>query len=255
MSVRMWLIDYSSADISQLGSWKKSFLQTSFADDPASSPEVRVEKFVRDVSLRYALSQEYPLLFNEWSFGKTDLGKPYLHNWGFENLKFSLSHSGKHLAIILTSENNKSLSSVGIDIEPTSRAGQAKKLKDEFLSDDELSNLDQMPESDLASVILKHWTLKESISKALGLGLSLPFRTINLEVSSQNQVQLVSFTDNNTYDASEFFLKACEPKPGLQLAYCLQGQSYVDESPQISILNFYEVLKFCKIMPIQKKHA
>ena len=252
MSVRIWLIDYSSADLNQLGFRKQSPLQKYFEADSAASDEVRLQNYVRDVSLRYALSQEYPLRFDEWSFGKTALGKPYLTNWGFEDLKFSISHSGKHLAIILTSESNKTLSNVGIDIEPTSRARQAEKLKDEFLSEKELFNLNRLPDSELASVILKLWTLKESISKALGLGLCLPFSSINLEVSGQNQVQLISFADENLYEVSEFFLKSCEPKPGLQLAYCLQGQSYVDQAPQILILNFSEVLNFCKLMPILK---
>ena len=248
MSVRIWLIDYSGADLGQLESEKTSSSQDNL--DSAACSEVRLQNIVRNISLRHALSQEYPLLFNEWTFSKSDLGKPRLLNPGFENLKFSISHSAKHLAIILALGDNELLSNLGIDVEPISRSRQAEKLKDEFLSEAELLILNQMPDSEIANVVLKHWTLKESISKAVGLGLSLPFSSITLRVVGQSQPQIISFADNNLYEPSEFLLRSYEPKPGLQLAYCIQGPSHVDEQPEIINLKFSEVLKFHELMPI-----
>ncbi len=250
MSVRIWLIDYTDADLDQLESAKKISSQDTLELSTAACSEVRLQNIVRDISLRHALSQEYALPFDEWSFAKSDLGKPFLRNIGFEHLKFSVSHSAKHLAIILASGGNPLLSNVGIDVEPISRSGQAEKLKNEFLSEGELSIVNRMPEQEIANVILKHWTLKESISKAVGLGLGLPFSSITLRAVDQSQPQIISFADNNLYEPSEFHLKSYEPKPGLQLAYCIQGPYYGDEQPQTTNLNFSEVLKFQKLMPI-----
>jgi 4'-phosphopantetheinyl transferase len=97
-----------------------------------------------------------PLDTNEW-------GKPRFAGSGFD---CNLSHAGSQVWVALAFG-----SSVGIDVESASFAGDV----DEFVSafhPQELSALAARPDRTLAA--LRCWSRKESISKAAGMGLSLP---------------------------------------------------------------------------------
>lgn len=243
VSVRVWLIDYSCADAKVMRSNTDFGLRNHFELPAGLSSEVQLQNYVRDISLRYILSQEYRIPVEDWSFVKSKLGKPSILNLGFEDLKFSVSHSGKHLAIILASGSSDVITDVGIDIEPISRSDQAAKLKQEFLSEVELSAINRLNNSEGARLVLNHWTLKEAISKAVGLGLSLPFHSFSIKFLDSNTPQLFSITKQTEYNTADFFLKSCEPKLGIQLAYCVYGKKYVDQGPPILNLNFSEVLR------------
>lgn len=97
-------------------------------------------------------------------FFNTD-GKPLSNK---TTVKFNLSHSGNY--IILATANND----VGTDIEALGRYNEsiAKKI----LTNEELKYVSD----DLDNRFTTIWTLKEAVSKAIGIGIRISFSSLNV---------------------------------------------------------------------------
>lgn len=79
-------------------------------------------------------------------------------------LYLSLSHCASHVAVVI------SPSPVGVDVE----------IAANFFSSSEQGDLAQITPSSYDHRFLRLWTAKEALSKALGLGLSLPFDSFSV---------------------------------------------------------------------------
>ncbi len=113
-------------------------------------------------------------------FQTTAYGKPYLVRPEKSNLKFNLSHSGDWAALALAKKIE-----IGIDIE------SAKVLADSDWRDLALLIRHQNdPVINNVQDFYRLWVIKESVVKALGLGLSLPLNEF-----------FISFTGNNRFQA------------------------------------------------------
>ena len=115
---------------------------------------------------RHALSLLLKCSMLDIGFEKTETGKPYCN----EPLAphFNLSHSDDAVVLAFSS-----LAEIGVDIEPLDRNISAK-MAPQILNADSYQiwqNCDPL-------VLLTHWTQKEAISKAIGLGLSMGFKSI-----------------------------------------------------------------------------
>lgn len=101
-----------------------------------------------------------PLIYSE--FGKPMLAPPY------DFLHFNLSHCPE-LALLATSHHGP----LGIDLEPVTRAADLLGCEDSFCHPTEISCL--ADEKIFRSLeLLRIWTAKEALLKALGTGLSFP---------------------------------------------------------------------------------
>ena len=105
-------------------------------------------------------AHEVPLIYSE--FGKPALSPPH------QFLHFNLSHCPSLAAIALSIDGP-----VGIDLEATERATDLLECESTFCHPDEISKL---PTEIVARSLqlLRIWTAKEAILKALGTGLSSP---------------------------------------------------------------------------------
>ncbi|RYD48437.1 MAG: 4'-phosphopantetheinyl transferase superfamily protein, partial [Verrucomicrobiaceae bacterium] len=132
-------------------------------------------KFERDASqwaetragMRQILGQALGLAPIEVPLVTSPNGKPLLaapHG----QLHFNLSHC-EGLAILALSEAGP----VGIDLEPCQRAGDVLECEASFCHPEEIRGLPPVPE-ERAKQLLRIWTAKEAILKALGTGLSHP---------------------------------------------------------------------------------
>lgn len=105
-------------------------------------------------------AKDVPLISG--SKGKPSLAPPY------HSLEFNLSHTDD-LAVLITSTDG----AVGIDLEPLERAASLLECASSFCHPEELDSLATEAKA-RASALLKLWTAKESLLKALGNGLSFP---------------------------------------------------------------------------------
>lgn len=90
-------------------------------------------------------------------------GKPHLRD---HDLRFNLSHSGGH-ALVAVGRAAR----IGVDLELRDRLRDADRLASRVLAPVELSAFTALPTSERAKALLRAWTRKEALLKAIGLGL------------------------------------------------------------------------------------
>lgn len=119
-----------------------------------------------------------PLIYSE--FGKPSLAPP------FDSIHFNLSHC-PDLAIVALSSDGP----VGVDLESAARAPELLGCESSFCHPDEIHFL---PANAIARAhqLLKIWTAKEALLKALGTGLSHPPEGVQIVFGASNAVGLSS---------------------------------------------------------------
>lgn len=105
-------------------------------------------------------ARSIPLIYSE--FGKPMLAAPY------DFLHFNLSHC-RELAILASSRDGP----LGIDLEPMARTTDLLGCESSFCHPAEISNLADEKVA-RSRELLRIWTAKEALLKALGTGLSFP---------------------------------------------------------------------------------
>jgi len=95
-------------------------------------------------------------------------GKPRLQA-PFTSLQFNLAHCGIRCVVAVTLGRP-----VGVDIESVQAGPELPAVAGEIFSESEKKSMDAWPEEEWNRKFLRHWTLKESYSKAVGMGLRLP---------------------------------------------------------------------------------
>ena len=112
---------------------------------------------------------------------KDENGRPYIEQADTApRFDFSLSHAGRHIAVILAvAENSSEVPRVGIDVEIPHERISKEKLASRFFSSEEKTRLAECQYSDRE--FLRIWTRKESYLKFVGTGLSGGMKEANTE--------------------------------------------------------------------------
>lgn len=105
-------------------------------------------------------------------FKYSPFGKPSLAT--HEALQFSISHS-KDLAVIAVSD-----SAIGVDVEYVHEIPGLDRVMETVCTGDELRQLAALSPPDRLQGFLRCWTRKEAYVKALGEGLSMDLRTLEV---------------------------------------------------------------------------
>ncbi|MFT5505149.1 MAG: 4'-phosphopantetheinyl transferase [Gammaproteobacteria bacterium] len=132
--------------------------------------------------------------------------RPVLSHYSAEQIDFNLSHS-RNWVVMAVSEN---LNRIGVDIEfqrdNLDYAGMAERV----FSQAEQKQLASLEGCARQSYFYQIWTIKESISKALGLGMKIGFGKIDINIEGGNSYlksipslikdwQIVGFELNQTF--------------------------------------------------------
>jgi len=136
---------------------------------------LRHEHLVARALVRTVLSSYLPGAPAAWRFRPGPHGRPELDPP--QPLRFNLSHSGD-LAICAVSGGAE----VGVDVEPYARAEKILGLAGRVLSDRERTALPALGPEQALGRALTLWTLKEAYVKALGIGISVPLRSLSFSV-------------------------------------------------------------------------
>lgn len=99
---------------------------------------------------------------------RTPTGRPYLR--GEERMSVSIGHTGDLLVVGLSR-----LGPIGVDVELGTRRVHGSGLEREICTAHERAGLARLPDAERNAALVRLWTLKEAYSKAMGLGLRLPF--------------------------------------------------------------------------------
>lgn len=142
---------------------------------------------VAHVLLRAGLSARYPVKLSAWRFAKTRFGQPYvIHPTKLANLSFSLSHTDSFVACAFAPQVR-----IGIDVEKTETAVDIHDLATQILSNYEYTWWQSEPASDQMRRFYQLWTLKESLLKAIGCGLSVAPSRLCIQLQDQAAPKLL----------------------------------------------------------------
>jgi len=134
-------------------------------------------------------------------------GKPVVAEEGGRSIHFNISHSGSVVGIAISLTV-----AIGIDIEmaagsaPGSTNGcDVLSITKAFLSQSEIEHVNSFEAEERCRIALRYWTIKESCLKALGVGLSLDPRSIELPLGATNENGPVFCPQNPTLTANLCF--------------------------------------------------
>ena len=117
--------------------------------------------------VRATLSRYHDVPPDRWRFRANGHGRPEIAAPA-SPLRFNLSHTNG-LVVCLVSRGR----AVGVDVENLKRAGRWMDLADRYLAPRETAALRRVNAAGQPLRFLEYWTLKESYSKARGLGLAI----------------------------------------------------------------------------------
>lgn len=164
-------------------------------------------------------------------------GKPYLqHNKSFH---FNISHSGDWIVCAVDEKP------VGIDIEKIEKLNVA--IAAEFFAPEETSNLQKKREEEKLLLFYRYWSLKESYSKALGLGLSLPFHRFSIQFI-KNEILVKSDVKHPLCRFKEYHLA-----DKYVMSLCTFQPYFPEEVQILTLKQLYNFFYVCQSTNLNKK--
>ena len=121
------------------------------------------------------------LRFQEGARGKPSLAPPA----AVPTPHFNISHSGDAAVVALAGAE------LGVDVESLRPVARAERLAARFFSDRERQSLANLPAGLYDPAFLAIWTAKEAYLKAVGSGISMPLRKIEIDVGEPAITHLV----------------------------------------------------------------
>jgi 4'-phosphopantetheinyl transferase len=137
------------------------------------------EFLVAHALARVTLSRYAPVPPEAWSFALGEHGRPEISGPSeARGLRFNLSHTRGMVAFAVTREHD-----VGVDVENRARRLRHRELSERFFGEAEVEALQALVPEERAQRFLELWTLKEAYLKARGLGISVPLRGFQFQLS------------------------------------------------------------------------
>jgi 4'-phosphopantetheinyl transferase len=167
--------------------------------------EDRVSYLAAHHLLRTMLSQELgvapsAIVLRAGAGGRPELAVPAAP------ISFNISHTRGMVGCALSAQ-----ATVGIDVEWDRPIGDVDALARSVMGPGELARLRAVAPGERRRAFLRAWTAKEAYAKALGLGLSLDWTTVELDER----------------DGAIRRATAGQPLPGVRLRFCDAGPAHV----------------------------
>lgn len=134
------------------------------------------------IVLRTSLSLYEPVAPADWRFEVAANGRPHVAApAGTGDLEFSISHTAGLVAIAIGRTAR-----LGVDVESLYSMSEILNIAPTVMTSRELDELANREESDRARTLLRHWVLKEALSKACSLGLAMPFDRVGFRLGGED---------------------------------------------------------------------
>jgi 4'-phosphopantetheinyl transferase len=112
-------------------------------------------------------------------------GKPRLeHPTGHPMLHFNAAHSGSTAVVALAARE------LGVDVESLRPVPNLDRLARRFCSDSESAQLDALPAPRREAAFLVLWTCKEAYLKAIGSGIAMPLKQVEVALGPPRLVRI-----------------------------------------------------------------
>ncbi|VAW71262.1 4'-phosphopantetheinyl transferase [hydrothermal vent metagenome] len=153
-------------------------------------PHLRIRYIKCRSALRSILSRYLDLPPEQIVISLSDTGRPFLDGC---HLDFNVSHSEDHALIAVLNTDGR----IGIDLESISPLAELDNIAETVLTPTELKSL-YCNDNKLLS-FYRYWTGKEAYLKAIGTGLSVDPRTIEINIEDANAPLLIKGYDQNKF--------------------------------------------------------
>ncbi|MEM7008627.1 MAG: 4'-phosphopantetheinyl transferase superfamily protein [Thermodesulfobacteriota bacterium] len=174
--------------------------------------------------LRKKLESYLEISASEIEFSYNEYGKPSVKSeQNDKKIKFNVSHSAD-LIIYAVRQGSE----VGIDVENIRDVNKADKIIGRFFNKQEIDYYHSHPQHKKKSAFFTLWTRKEAYSKAMGRGIGLPAKEIDL-----NLVTGRSLTTNGHKGKSKWSIFDIETENGYLAALATRG-----DNPNICCFGF-----------------
>ena len=144
------------------------------------------------VLLRVVLSKYAEVAPETWKFQTNAHGKLFLDPSHGLPIFFNLSHADNRVIIAVSS-----IRDLGIDIESMHKRRAFLKIANRYFAPDEIKSLSNLSTPLQAPRFFELWTLKESVLKACGFGLSDNLSRVRFTFPSEDKLSLDFDSSNN----------------------------------------------------------
>lgn len=182
-------IHFRFLDLSESEQFSDFFLKFISQSELKKSQRLCTEKLVSDsicskAVLRCILSGYINLSPAKIEFTYNRYGKPYLKdNHKIPGIFFNMSDSGGFVFYGISKDCE-----IGVDIEKIRPVVSLERLARRQLTQNELMIFQKQHENKKSGFFFKYWTRKESFLKAIGKGLSIPMKTIDVSGAPKKPV-------------------------------------------------------------------
>lgn len=178
-----------------------------------------VRSMVGELLVKYAIGTMTNLPRLKIRFGMNAYGKPHLE--GTHSVYFNVSHSGDWVVCAIDSD------AVGIDVEKIHTIDM--QIARQFFSTAEYEQLMTLPTSHRLAYFFDIWTLKESLIKADGRGLSLSLDSFSINKQGSN-IQLIAGDEITNYHFIQY-----EIDTAYKLSLCAKSRHFPEKVIHIDV--------------------
>ncbi|MFT5574730.1 MAG: 4'-phosphopantetheinyl transferase [Bermanella sp.] len=151
-------------------------------------PETRFDYLLSRALLRTVLAGYLDCSPESLQFDRNEFGKPRLAGEG-SPLQFNISLT-EGLVLCAVSTDAR----LGADVEFHAHERSMLEVADQYFSTLEVAELKRLPIAQQRQGFFRYWTLKESLIKARGLGMTVPLDSFSFRVRGET-VKLVSYPE------------------------------------------------------------
>jgi 4'-phosphopantetheinyl transferase len=130
-----------------------------------SAPNARAQYAIGRATIRLLGAQASGRHPESLAITASEAGKPRFAD--LQDLNVSVAHTGRVVAVAACPS-----AAVGVDIEPAlTTADDPRRLAGRLFAESEVASLQDVSDADVADWFSTAWTIKESVGKALGVGM------------------------------------------------------------------------------------
>lgn len=185
----------------------------------------KLHSLFAEVLLRYALWERYGI--RDFVMERNEYGKPYLVN--HNEVFFSLSHSGDWVLCGLGDQN------LGIDVEQIEDIEQS--ITYDYFAKEDIVYLNTFHETERTDAFYTIWTLKESYTKNVGEGMSIPLDSFTF-MFDYNRINI--YIHGKRDDRFWFQTRNLDARHKMSL--CVTGEGDTETNDDLSILTLQDIL-------------
>ena len=191
--IHLWFADLNSLDryaiSSEVAHWLRGEEKNRY--NRYQSQRQREHFLFGRVLLKTILSKYIGCAPADLKFDIDTRGKPFVSSDNTLSLTFNLSHSGNRVVFAVSKNQD-----LGVDLELIKKERAILKIAERYFSTSETRELRNLPKASQVKRFYELWTLKESVLKACGYGLSRGLSKIEFSFPASDKLVMHSAPGN-----------------------------------------------------------